>query len=304
MYEVRRAAGKGLGVFATRNIARGTRIVAEKPKFTVASDRDIYPALRELSIKDRAYIAQLSTNPAIKPSLLSWFEPLSHVYRSGGDRSLAVGEYKRLLAAFRNNSFNIGNETRAIFHDISRINHSCLPNAQGNFNPSIASFTIHAVKPIDANDEISISYLDEHGALKLTRQARLQQDYGFECRCAACDTSTTRGMEGERRRKAFQSKLKAFVDNRAQRKERDLKGELEMLQMLIRLFEQEGLAGRELASMYLSAAEGCSQIGDVSAAKEYGRQGLLMDEESVGSDNPLYKGSVARMRKINAHLNV
>jgi hypothetical protein len=252
MYEIRHAGSKGFGLFAKRRVPRGTRILAESPTITVRSDREIFPKLSRISQDNRDYIRQLSINTVGKPPILGWTEAAWHVGKGSllnRNRVFSIGEYRTSLAAFRNNSFNIGDGTRAIFRDICRINHSCLPNAQGNFNSAIGSFTIHAVRSIDPEEEITISYLDEHGAVKDIRQAQLYQGYGFECGCLACDTSTPRGQESEDRRRELRKKLVEFAEATSQRAVRDEKGELELLMMLIRMFELDGLAGRELATM-------------------------------------------------------
>jgi hypothetical protein len=56
----------------------------------------------------------------------------------------------------------------------------------------------------------------------------------------------------------------------------------------------------DLLNRYLAAAEGSSKLGDVAAAENYAQQGLEMDEVSIGSDNPLYKEGIERMRDIKA----
>ena len=231
---------------------RGTRILAERSIFTVRADRELLPAFKNISAPERAYIRNLSINLATKAPLLrigeaAWHVTRDAIFRSGG--LFSIFEYRDLLAAFRNNNFDIGEDRRAIFNEISRFNHSCVPNAQGNFNTAIRRFTVHAVRAIEREEELSISYLDEHGAVRDARQARLSRHYGFECRCPACDVSVERGRESERRRGVVRERLMAFASGAAERSERDLKAELEMLLELVRMFEVEGLVGRELATM-------------------------------------------------------
>jgi hypothetical protein len=200
----------------------------------------------------RDHVSQLSVNSVKKLTALDSVSAAWRVLRGGiSTRSsrVSIGDYTHLLAAFRNNNFDVGDDTRAIFRNISRTNHSCVPNSQGNFNTAIGKFTIHAVKAIESDEEITLSYLDEHGALRDARQARLYDHYGFMCQCPICDMNSSRGKESERRRKAFKAKLTEFIEAASNRKERDIKAELQMLQMLINLFEKEGLVGRELASM-------------------------------------------------------
>lgn len=256
MYAIKNAGTKGLGVFATTSIPRGTRILAERPKFTIKSDVELLPAFKRLATEDSTYIRNLSINSTKKPPFLETGEAVWHLARGAlAHGVLGVGDYRGLLAAFRNNSFDIGEGRRAIFHDICRLNHSCVPNAQANFNTALGAFTIHAVHPVEPEEEISISYLDEHGGVRNSRQSRLYEGYGFVCECPACDGLSLRGQEGERRRKAIRQRLIDFTNEAARKavdkgsEERDWRGELEMLKGLVGMFEKEGLVGRELGTM-------------------------------------------------------
>ena len=237
--------------------------MAERPVFTVKSEQDVYAATRDLPSEDRSHLMQLSVSGNMSSPLMDWLKAGWHVTRgtltmpsetkqSGSATRLGphtITEYMALLAAFRNNNFDIGNNTQAVFRDICRLNHSCVPNTQGNFNTAIGRFTIHALRPIEEEEQITVSYLELHGAVKDVRQALLWNSYGFNCDCPACDMSTKRSRDGERRRASFKDKLARYAEEAPKRDAPDVKSELFMLKELIRLFEQEGLSGRELATM-------------------------------------------------------
>lgn len=78
-----------------------------------------------------------------------------------------------------------------VYNDISRINHSCRPNAMVEWNdsPSVMAGTLHALMDIPRDEEIVISYLPRpRDCLKFTRYRRseLTQSYFFRCECEAC----------------------------------------------------------------------------------------------------------------------
>ena len=250
MYEVRHAGSKGLGVFATRWLCRGTRIMAESPMFAVQSERDVYPATQTMSISDKHWIKQLSVSSDRTPSLLERAQAAVDIARTRSrPTSDVVSEHLSLLAAFRNNNFDIGNGTQALFRDACRLNHSCIPNSQANLNSATGRFTIHATRAIEDKEEITISYLDEHGAAKDARQSRLQSGYGFTCDCPACDLITPRGQRGEQRRLQLSKHLGLFATRASLGEDPGDAAELRLLEDVIELFELEGLAGRELATM-------------------------------------------------------
>lgn len=71
MFRVTNAGAKGFGIFATRPIARGTRILAEKPLLSVTNmDSSVLAVASRLSHEDRQRLLSLSTNDAKRKSLL------------------------------------------------------------------------------------------------------------------------------------------------------------------------------------------------------------------------------------------
>ncbi|KAI7510012.1 hypothetical protein KC347_g4722 [Hortaea werneckii] len=256
---------------------------------------------------------QLSVSSQRRSNLLGWAEGLWYASRqalSGGLNVVegdgktktrlpdlqSIAEYPAVLNIFRNNNFDIGNDTQAIFKDICRLNHACIPNAQGNFNASLDRFTIHALRPISEDEEITLSYLAEHGASRDARQYRLQSNYGFPCDCPACDTTTERGKLDEEARQRMQSRLHSYAESVSEQKCPDQAAELEIMNEMIEMREDQGLAGREVATMCFSAAELAANIGRRDVALKLANKGLSLDEDAVGTDNPVFEESKARVR--------
>ncbi|THU78220.1 hypothetical protein K435DRAFT_786345 [Dendrothele bispora CBS 962.96] len=104
-----------------------------------------------------------------------------------------------LLGIARTNGFPIGDyyepkipgfpeaATRysATFKDISRINHSCRPNACRDWDSPTFSFHLRASKPIKKGQEITLSYISDAVDPTSERQRQLAS-YGFTCTCEAC----------------------------------------------------------------------------------------------------------------------
>ncbi|KAI7284263.1 hypothetical protein KC345_g2402 [Hortaea werneckii] len=256
---------------------------------------------------------QLSVSSQRRSNLLEWAEGLWHASRQAlsgglvvahGDSQVktrlpdvySITEYPAVLNVFRNNNFDIGNGTQAIFKDICRLNHACIPNAQGNFNANLDRFTIHALRPISEDEEITLSYLAEHGASRDARQHRLKSNYGFPCDCPACDSTTERGKLDEEARQKMQSRLHSYAQSVREHDCPDQAAELEIMNQMIEMREEQGLAGRELATMCFSAAELAAKIGRRDVALRLANKGLRLDEDAVGTDNPIFEESQARVR--------
>lgn len=269
MIEVRNAGVKGLGIFATKNIPRGTRVLAEKALIKVKNESGVFAASRRLHPEDEAKLLKLSVHPVQKSALLIWTQAAWHALLPGKTVTTtsqtitpfwpSLLKYPTLLSIFRNNNFDIGTGHQALFGEICRINHDCVPNCQGNFNQNLDRFTIHSIQPIQQNEELTISYLSEHGALKESRQGRLRQQYGFLCDCPACDAKSPRGKVGEDKRVDLQEMLHEFAEDAEQRAGPSAEAELRMMVRMIEVYESEGIAGRELATMCMTAAEDCGE---------------------------------------------
>jgi hypothetical protein len=97
-----------------------------------------------------------------------------------------------LLAIFRSNAYNTGEESITLFPKIARINHSCRPNAGNWWSEATEKRTIFAARDIQEGEKITVSYIP---LLRTTadRQARLQQ-YGFKCDypCQSAEASRMR----------------------------------------------------------------------------------------------------------------
>ena len=108
---------------------------------------------------------------------------------------------------FLRNAFNLagyGHTSRnhGVFQIASRFNHSCVPNAfftwnrMLNMNGNVGALTIHAILPIAAGEEISVSYQKVRGLPKArsSRNTPLVRDYCFLLRlpCLRCDCANRR----------------------------------------------------------------------------------------------------------------
>mmetsp|Transcript_41194 Transcript_41194/g.108843 ORF Transcript_41194/g.108843 Transcript_41194/m.108843 type:complete len:134 (-) Transcript_41194:245-646(-) len=77
----------------------------------------------------------------------------------------------------------------AVFKLISRINHSCAPNASLTWLRG--AMLVRAVKPIEAGDEVLLNYIgvEATGHPAPMRRAYLRSQFGFLCRCELCEAS-------------------------------------------------------------------------------------------------------------------
>ncbi|KAM3429929.1 hypothetical protein MY4824_007987 [Beauveria thailandica] len=184
----------GIGLFAVREIPRGTRMIEEAPMIVLPNTQSIddeldafCSAFQQLTEAERSNFDQLYCGYSVdKTSELlnavrrwrsnnlthdtdgSWLDDTRHteVLRIIYDR----------FYRFRTNFVYLGDVNasgKGLFALFSRINHSCVPNAYWTFNAAIERLTVHATRHIRVGEQITISYIKDTIAPKITRPWRL-----------------------------------------------------------------------------------------------------------------------------------
>ncbi|KAH8674581.1 hypothetical protein BGZ60DRAFT_404333 [Tricladium varicosporioides] len=77
-------------------------------------------------------------------------------------------------------AFDDGHVTRRLYRDISRINHSCRPNAELKHGKDGMGI-VRAVRGIEEGEEITMVYGGFGRAI-----AQIDSGYGFRCKCGSC----------------------------------------------------------------------------------------------------------------------
>lgn len=176
-YHVLDIPGKGKGVIATRDIARGELLFRESPLFIVPSQITVPPAelmgriLPTLSRGQRAALFNLSY--VRLPPNLSKDDP-------DYDAQVAV-------AITQTNGISAGTQGVGVFPRVSRLNHGCSKafNAVYSWREKEQKLAVHALRPIKEGQEILTAYFDTRRR-RHERRAYLQERYDFHCTCEVC----------------------------------------------------------------------------------------------------------------------
>ncbi|KAK6441155.1 hypothetical protein LTR95_002626 [Oleoguttula sp. CCFEE 5521] len=306
MFIARPAGAKGIGLFATQLIPAGTRLLAEKPLFTVASESEAYAASRRLGSHDRKTFLGLVGGDARERSKRLWVEAGGHTVKEVvrdvanviGKRNGAITwprapSYLNARSIFLSNNFALSTSPsmRAIFPNISRLNHACVPNTEANWNANLDHFTVHTLSPVREGEELTLSYLESHGAVTADRREALR-GFMFECSCAACEMGTPAAQQGEISRADLQIKVREFAQSDGS------KGELSIMRSMLGMYEQEGIRGRELATMYIATAKLAQMAGLLEEARALASRGLDLEETCCGSDSQFFATSLAGVERL------
>jgi len=221
--------GKGLGVVAARKIARGERLLAERPAFMISPDEIEGAAAKgfhalESIVRERVW--ELPDNDQSR----FWDLPDCHASQAGSDKTafgiwqtnaIATASEK---SAGRNGLYLLG----------SRFNHSCTPNVNRCWIESLGAEVFHASRDIPPQTELCVYYIDPKGSYA-ERQARLLADFNFRCGCEACSLTGEAFETSEALRREYQE-IDALVPQFA---ESDPEGALDLVEAILAIVEAE-----------------------------------------------------------------
>ncbi|RDB28327.1 SET domain-containing protein 5 [Hypsizygus marmoreus] len=190
----------GLGWFATRDLKMNDVIFAERPLVVtpVRDNRPIGVAQPGMSAEQRQ--RALGAMEEYEKVLQGVVERMS-VENRAALMELANSHTEDgsgpILGVIRTNGFGISFGRKdevdkdwysAVHDQLSRINHSCAPNASGHFDLASFSSTVRALRDIKKGDEIFVAYCDQKPTT--ARQQQLKP-YGFTCMCYSCTDPTS-----------------------------------------------------------------------------------------------------------------
>ncbi|KAK3303898.1 uncharacterized protein B0T15DRAFT_485695 [Chaetomium strumarium] len=188
MYVIQEIPGKGFGLVATTKIPRGTRILSEEPIITIPEHALDMEYVKSSIAKQ---VARLSR--AQREAFLSM--PSIHSYQTDEEHYLAIVRTIALPMGEKEDGQDGGG---GIFPLACRINHACDNNAQKNWNSTIKRHTVHALRDIEAGEEITIFYLGQL-TKSAERQAALRAKFGFVCACRLCSLPRAESDEIDKR---------------------------------------------------------------------------------------------------------
>ncbi|KAF4612620.1 hypothetical protein D9613_011820 [Agrocybe pediades] len=195
--EVRQTNDMGLGVFATRVINEGELVLAERPLLVVPT----FTLMLNNSYVNGQKLTDANVKSVVEKSIEYFKDVVEKMEPDMKEKyqSLTLGNFNeggcREMAILQNNAYN----THVIFDGMketpedvygavsnigSRINHSCRPNVEQDFDLKSFSLTFRAARRIERGEQIFATYV---GLILSTaeRQAKLAR-YGIICKCAAC----------------------------------------------------------------------------------------------------------------------
>ncbi|KAF8875783.1 hypothetical protein BD779DRAFT_1804523 [Infundibulicybe gibba] len=189
------APGKGLGIFATRDLDMGDLVCVERPLLVLPSCVNHVqigcPQDWPMEKIKRAMMFEWGKEchrafERMEPGAQEAYLALANSHTEDGSGTT--------LGICRTNGFGIEGladiigtfeaSYTGVCKDFSRANHSCRPNITRYFDRKAFAYCFSAMRPIKTGEEMTLAY----SILENVRSARQQEcrRYGFDCDCSAC----------------------------------------------------------------------------------------------------------------------
>lgn len=200
-YIIAPVEGYGIGMLARRDLKLGECIIAEKPCFTLGSNY-----VSQAIFKDTLKKVEDNLIESLDESIKNLTDNQRKTFFSLHDKNETLTEGKTPIGIFQTNGLEVGDDpsSRAIgvFLILSRVNHSCVPNANRAWNDDLKVTTLYAARDIKKGEQIFISYI--HSGSRAERQEYLEKCFNFTCKCKACSLEGEELEESDKRRKMIE----------------------------------------------------------------------------------------------------
>ena len=261
LFELKPTRSKGLGLFATSSIARGTRIIEEAPLVVIPPGfgdamwlAHLVAEVRSLAPDQRKAFFGLYHSPgagAIPEALVSPAQ--NNVDPSAGQN--ATTEMLTAFAIFVTNSFQMGEDGEygtGVFASYSRMNHTCTPNTHASYNETLRKMTVHATREIKENEEILTAYIDVYQSCEQRNADLSTRDFRRQCECCEGPNAAASDI---RRKHIFETENELAACAEALRSHPGLTIKnnfhvpLEQAESLLKVYREEGISGFRLSGM-------------------------------------------------------
>ncbi|KAL8798825.1 MAG: hypothetical protein Q9182_006369 [Xanthomendoza sp. 2 TL-2023] len=205
LYEIKESENKGLGVFATRDISCGTRIMCERPLIHVERDDEpcISTRVRELPAEERDKFYSLS---GYRPEGQKAETERLYLRQGYIDSRVISKEDHPITKIYETYSYKTDSGV-VVCLDLGRINHSCLPNVFPSWNNHKGRVTVHAMQNIAKGQEILMAHISVCQS-RAERRWELLERWQFICQCRACSLSSAFWKASDGRRERLQELVK------------------------------------------------------------------------------------------------
>ena len=186
-----------IGMIANKEYNVGDIILSEEAMFKIPIISDKFNGLTQIKNNDKEYGIQFNKMLYKEFNELNLKDKVMYLWLSNKNNNQMKNKLNILFNIFYTNAYSLNNNDKNdeindqisyLFHDISRINHSCSPNCLLTINYIDKTCEIIAIKKIHKNDEITSNYINNDiPMLYKHRKEYIYNKWGFNCICSLCN---------------------------------------------------------------------------------------------------------------------
>ena len=286
--------GKGIGMVATHPIQAGALIYRERPIHATRRTLLVLGDQLDNGVFFRAALQRLT--PEARNSILEL------------QNSATEDGYDKIRGIMKTNCLEIritelpdtkaGEEFRACFPTLSRINHACSPTANYYFNWKTFQGEVRALHEIVEGEEITIAYTDLCRP-KRERHAKLREErFMTTCICRICEQPPHLIDESDARRVKIHALLSQMLPVGSKGMPENIP--IARFREAMDAAEEEGVI-YDFSKLLLFGSQLLTIYGNLDEAKEWASRARRLFRESEGKDGYHYAGLEQAM-KIHAQM--
>jgi SET domain len=205
----------------------------------------------------------------------------------------------------RTNAFGLGsvadNEQRrpGLFLNLSRLNHSCIPNCERWWDEAKEVETLYSLRDIEKGEELTI-YYGEIISRRDTRQNLLRQVWRFECQCECCGLPGEEQVKSDVRRETISRTLSAIGSINTKAALRRAKSQV---QRAVALTKEEGIRGGLLATVCYDGYQIFLLARQLRESKNYIEMAYQEYLLGTGPDSPETRKMKDYLERPKSHAN-
>ncbi|KAF4629061.1 hypothetical protein G7Y89_g9088 [Cudoniella acicularis] len=266
----------GKGIRANRALPAGFRVLTEKPIFSTDTT---FLTEQASGQRERAVASQLQGIPKAAKDVINKMNnhyPYTDTEQFAAYESTPVtGTIKTHAIPFTVDELGERADWIGIFPTISWINHSCHPNVQQSWNSALKAVTLHTIRDVEEDEELTISYIPG-GRINTSY---LYNVFNFRCSCTWCMLPDEDRQHSDRNRFRISSLRQRLPE------EKIIPAALKIAHELVDLLEEEGMMDFNLGRTYLHCFEMLCKESEEERAKVFAIMAYQVLEICEGLDS-------------------
>ncbi|KAK8050730.1 SET domain-containing protein [Apiospora phragmitis] len=256
---------RGLGLFASRKLSKGLKVMSEVPFLVGETQQDMVNDI------DEEFPLLPLPAQALFTRLFAGSVDMVPVLPAGHDRDQLSVATARLEQIVQLNSVEGAGTGCFLSPAAAAINHDCVPNTYVYYNHETSLVTLHALRDIQPNEEVTINYL--HDNIYLDPDQRQQRAFHVP------------SNDGRGRMRDLRDCLDYYYQMESPTQDDTLRA-ISWVREIVELIGEEGQTGLELALCIGEQARLQGILGGEEGSQATQRRSMIIRRLCLGAEHP------------------